>query len=361
MVYIIVGMWKRFRTENKENGRKNKMLKNPITIKDIAKEAGVSVSTVSRAINNAERVDKKTKEHIEKIINDLGYSPNVVARSLKTRRTRNIVLIVPDVTNPFYADIAKKLQVYLKQKNYIMSLFNTNENLNDELCAIESARENFAGGIIFASVAQNQCVIDTLKKVNIPCVLLNSYLNCGLDSIHGEYGYGTFLSTKYLIENGHRRIAFIGGIPGTVIGQSRKEGYIRALTEAGLEIDKRLIFEMNFSEDAGYKGSKYLTALKPMPTAICCANDMIAIGVLSSLREDGISVPEQISVTGIDDIMYSRISSPPLTTVTNDADAFAKQSFKLLFDQIEKTHGEKHQEVIIERTLVIRESVKRIL
>lgn len=330
------------------------------TIKDIARESGVSVSTVSRAINNSGRIDAKTKEHIEQIIQKLGYSPNTAAQSLKTQKTRNIVLIVPDIANPFYSSLAKELQILVKSKNYILTLFNTNENLSEELRAIDSAKEISAGGIVFASISEQRSVVDALLALKIPSVLVNSYFSCELDCVHGANGLGTYISTKHLLDAGHRRIAFIGGMRDTRIAMSRKEGYVQALTEANIPVDEHLVFEMGFSEDAGYKGAKYLSTLSPLPTAICCANDIIAMGVLSALHEMNIEVPAQVSVTGMDDIVYSRISYPPLTSVTNDSTEFARESFRLLFDRIEGSNDIPSREVIIDRRLVERGSVAQV-
>lgn len=332
-----------------------------VTIKDIAREAGVSVSTVSRAINNSGRIDARTKDKIEQIIKSLDYSPNTAAQSLKTQRTRNIVLIVPDITNPFYSNLAKELQILVKSKNYILTLFNTNESLTEEMRAIASAKEISAGGIVFASVMEQRSVVETLLSFGIPSVLLNSYEACELDCVHGANKLGTYIATKYLIEAGHSRIAFIGGTRGTRVAASRKEGYVQALTEEGIFIDEGILFEMGFSEDSGYKGAKYLSTVSPLPTAICCANDIIAMGVLSALREMKISVPSQMSVTGMDDIIYSRISSPPLTSVTNDSKEFARESFRLLFERIEANEDIPPREVIIDRHLVERESVAKLL
>ena len=327
-----------------------------ITIKDVAKEAGVSVATVSRALNDAGRIDAQTKERIKRVIERLGYRPNSAAQSLKTQRTRNILLVVPDIVNPFYANLARALQLLVKQKNYNLTLFNTNEALDEELSAIETAKEICAGGIVFASVSSYPCVLDALKSASIPAVLLNSYGACEFDTVHGEVNVGTRVSTEYLIKNGHTRIAFAGAPEDGTIGCSRKRGYIQALEKAGLHIDSRLIFEMGFSEEAGYQAGKYFSALQPRPSAICCANDIIAMGVLAALHEDGVRVPEDISVTGMDNIIYARISRPPLTSVTNDPQQFAVNAFTMLFDRIEQTYTGKPREVILPRTLVVRES-----
>lgn len=180
------------------------------------------------------------------------------------------------------------------------------------------------------------------------------------DSVHGERAYGTYLATTYLLENNHRRIAFAGGITSTTIGRSRKKGYLKALAEWSIPLDSRLVFEMGFSADSGYKAGKYFASLTERPTAICCANDMIAMGVLAAFREEGIQVPKDVSITGMDDIVYSQISNPPLTSVTNDSDDFAWHSFRLLFSRIDGQYTGEAREIILGRELVIRDSVAKI-
>ena len=146
---------------------------------------------------------------------------------------------------------------------------------------------------------------------------------------------------------------------GTIkaVGKSRKQGYITALQNAGLNVDEKLSFEMGFSEDAGYKAGKYFSTLKKKPTAICCANDIVAMGVLTALYEEGIVVPDDISIVGMDDIIYSRISRPPLTSVSNVSNVFARSAFSMLFERIENTYEGEPREIIVERNLIIRESV----
>lgn len=327
------------------------------TIKDIAREAGVSVSTVSRALNNACRVDAKTKKRIEEVAERMGYRPSIAAQSMRTQKSRLIFLVVPDITNPFYSTLAKTFQSLVQEKSYILALFNTNETLSEELAAIETAKAVSADGIVFTSVTSHQCVIDALKSLKAPTVLLNSYTAGEFDTVYGQPKLGTYLSTKHLIENGHRRIAFAGAPTNTVIGKSRKQGYIDALAEAGLPQEEHLSFELGFSEEAGYRAGKYFVSLPCMPTAICCANDIIALGVLAALYEAGVKVPEQISVIGMDDILYSRLSTPPLTTVSNDCVEFARCGFELLFDRIEGQYDGSPRSIVLGRQLIQRQSV----
>ena len=329
-----------------------------VTIKDLAREAGVSVSTVSRALNDSGRVSIATRRRVRELARQVGFVPDASAQTMRTQKSRTILLVVPDIDNPFYSRMAGALQKMAKDRRYVLTLFSTNEERGEEFHAIETARSLRVGGIVFASVSQDAEVIGGLDRLNIPTVLLNSYVGGAYDTVHGERNTGTLLSTRELIRRGHRRIGFAGGPSNTVIGVSRRTGYADALKEAGIPLDSRLMFEMGFTLEAGYKAGKYFSSLPERPTAVCCANDMIAMGVLSALYESGIPVPEEISVVGMDDLVYSRITNPPLTTVSNDSCEFARRGFELLLDRMEGGYDGPPREVVLPRRLIERSSVR---
>jgi DNA-binding LacI/PurR family transcriptional regulator len=336
------------------------MLKKTYTIRDIAKEAETSIATVSRFLNKSGYVDTDTAKKIELIINKLGYSPSRAAQSLKTKKSRQIMLVVPDICNPFYSTMAKTVQAIAKEKDYFVILYNTNEDPVEEIRAVKASEQINADGIILCSVYVKDEVIKTLENSNIHKVVANSYENCPFDSVHGVKGEGTYITTKHLIENGHRTIAFAGGPTESATAARRKYGFVNALKEAAIECKEDHIFEMGFSVDSGYKAGKYFSTLKPLPSAICCANDLIAFGILSSFSELGIRVPDDISITGMDNIDFTNLSRPRLTTATNDSSEFGKSVANLLFDRIESKYSGSPREVIIPRILVPRDSVKNI-
>ena len=331
-------------------------MKKNVTVKDIARETGLSVATVSRVINKNGYYDKATAEKVEKAIVDLDYHPNRAAKNLKSSKTKNLLLIVPDIENPFYAKMVTEIQKRIRIEDYTLTMYNTSENLKEELRAIQLGREILADGIIFASVSSHDTVLEELRKFNKPVVMINSYDKCPFDSVHGKRNYGTYLSTKYLIEQGHTRIGFAGGTKDTVIAESRARGYLNALKEAGMESTEELMFEMGFSSEAGRKAGRYFSTLDPMPTAICCANDLIALGVINALERLGVKVPEQISVTGMDDLVYADICNPGLTSVTNDSTEFAQKAMDALFDRLKGLYDGEAREYVIGRKLIVRGS-----
>ena len=333
-----------------------------VTIKDIARESGVSVATVSRYINGSDQIETSTSERIAEVIARLGYRPSRTARSLKTHNSRNIMLIVPDINNPFYSKMAEVVNQRCRAEGYTMTLYNTTEEIHEELQAIRLAGDIFADGIVFASVTAQELVLEELRQSRCRVVLVNSYDVSPFDTVHGDLvREGTYISTNYLIENGHTRIGFAGGLSGTAIAESRKKGYCKALSEAGIEPDDELIFEMGFNLESGKKAGRYFSALDPRPSAFCCANDMIALGVISVFGEMGIKIPADFSITGMDDVPYSSRSFASLTTITNDSAKFANDAMDALFDRITGRYTGAPREYIIDRQLIVRTSVKNLL
>jgi LacI family transcriptional regulator len=335
-------------------------MKKRATIRDIAQTAGVSTATVSRYINKSGLVDEKTASRIQEVITRLDYKPNLMAQSLKTRKTKNILLIIPDINNPFYADMAQAIQVGAKKQNHTIALYHTNGEYGEEIKAIHAAVQMNVSGIIMASVDMQERVIHELAKLDLPVIGVNAYEKCPFDTVHGVRMRGTYLATKHLIGIGHKRIAFAGGSKRTTIGRSRQDGYFRALAEAGLKTDESLVFEMGFSVNSGYKAGRYFSTVDPLPTAVCCANDLVALGVMNALRDMGIAVPDDISVTGMDDIPYAVLMTPRLTTVTNDSAEVAAAVLRMLFERIHGEYSGLPREVLIERKLIVRESTLRL-
>lgn len=334
--------------------------KTSYSIRDIAKEAEVSIATVSRFLNQKGYIDTETAKKIEAVIKRVGYRPSRNAQALKTRKSRQIVLIIPNICNPFYSTMAKIVQEYASQKGYTLTLYNTNEDITEEIKAIHTATEIYAEGIILSSNYVKEEVIQALGNSGLQVVVANSYEKCPFDSVHGHMGEGTYLTTKHLIELGHKGIAYIGGSKDSIISTSRRSGYRRAMQEASIENDDSYCFEMDFSEKSGYKAGKYLLTLIPRPTAICCANDVIALGLLAAFNENRIKVPEDISITGLDNIPYANLTRPSLTTVDIGSDYFSRRTIELLFERIESTYQGEPREIVLSEKLIVRESTCKI-
>lgn len=334
--------------------------KKRITIRDVAKKAGVSIATVSRFLNNSGYIDKQTAYRIKEVIDYYDYRPSRIAQGLKSKRSLQIILVVPDICNPFYASMYKAVQKKANKKGYNVILYNTNEDKNEEIEAIKLVTDIRADGMIFSSIDYSEEVLNELIKVNVPVVGRNLPEGIELDNIRSIKGEGMYMTTKYLIGLGHKAIAYAGGSRDSKANRNKKYGYDTALDEAGIEHNSDYYFEMGFSMEEGYKAGRYFSTLDSVPSAICAANDLIAMGIIIAFTECGIRVPDDVSVTGMDNIEYSALIKPSLTTVTNDSLDFGNIACQMLFDRIEGTYTDMPRVREIPKKLIVRESTKRI-
>lgn len=327
-----------------------------ITIRDVAREAAVSTSTVSRYLNHSGNVDQQTAGRIAVAMERLHYVPSIAAQSLRMRASRIVLLVVPDICNPFYSQMARTVQKLLGDRGYVMTLYDSNESAQERE-SIRIARQMYASGILLGSIDVKEDVIEELRSANIPTVGLNAYQEYPFDTVHVHGSEGSYLAVHHLIALGHRYIGFAGGTPHSMIANSRREGFERAMHEAGIPIEPKNVIEIGFSQSDGYAAGRYFAKLDVLPTAICCANDQVALGLLAAMQERGVRIPEQVSVTGMDDIPYARISSPSLTSVTNDSVAFAREGVRMLFERIDGIVTGKARDVAVRHELIVRSSV----
>lgn len=338
------------------------MTKKAATIKDIARKAEVSVATVSRCLNDSGYVEEATRQKILRAVEELDYRPNRLAQGLKKKPTRNIVLMVPDIQNPFYSSMAVTAQQMLMKKGYTITFFNTYGDRQTELDNIRTMEDIGADGVIFATVALYEETAAALRKTGRPIVAANIPETRYFDTVEGDAGESTYLSTKYLIGMGHKKIAFAGAAIGDENVNNRKSGFLRAMKEAGLPAKEEYIFEMGqvLNSAGGIKAGYYFSALQDSPTAVCCSNDLMALGVYQAFHQLDIRIPDQISVTGVDDIIYSDLCNPRLTTVTNDSEEYAKVAITALLERIEGKYEGEAREYRIDRRLIVRDSVRKM-
>lgn len=328
-----------------------------ITLRDVSKKSGASVSTISRYINSSGYVDAKTAHNIQQAIDELNYKPNKFAKSLKTDMSQQIALIVPDIMNPYYASIFSYINDLATKDGYTVILQETTDN---EMKAIDYVDELGVDGIIFCSIYKSMSNIERLMNINKPVVVNEEYDELIFDTLCSEYGKGIYLAAEHLVKYGHRKIGYVGGMVKSSINERRKAGFIRALQENGLSVNRDWIFEMDFTMNAGYKAGMYFAGLDERPTAICAANDIIAMGLLMAFNEKGIKIPDDISITGEDNIEFAKICRPTLTTIDNSSAFFAEKAYEMLMGRIKKQFTGDPRKIICPRDLVVRESTKEI-
>lgn len=326
------------------------------TIKDIARIAGVAPSVVSRALNNKYGVKESTRQRIVAIAKELGYYPNSAARSLVTRRTETIGVVMADISEPYYSQTIKGMEYVATQTGYTLLFSNSYENVEQGRVLHKMiAAERVDGLVIMGSNIQEKSFISMLLERDIPFVLVernfsDPRVNCiWVDNVKGGY-----LATRFLIEKGHKRIAHIAGNLYFQVALDRIEGYKRALEEAGIGFSEELIAVGNFLTEGGYKAMKELLPLGC--TAVFAANDAMAYGALQAIAEAGLSVPQDIAIIGFDDLEFSGLTNPPLTTIRQPRYEMGRRSMEILTG-ILRNRQPGGVKVCFQPELVVRRSV----
>ena len=333
-----------------------------INIKDIARIAQVSHTTVSRALNDKSRIRQETKEKILSIAKELGYRPNFIARSLVLKRTRTLGLVITNIANPFYTELAQGIEKTATKLGYSIILCSTQSDISTEKQYIEMLRSKGVDGIVFSSAHMEDPNIVALAEEEFPITLVNrrtyhpvvkekvNYV--GVDNI-----LGGFLAVEHLIRLGHERIGVIGGSAESSVGLERLEGGKKALSTYGLEQRNDYFLEGNFLKKSGYERGKQFLKMAELPTAIFAASDYMALGVCQAILEEGLRIPEDVALIGFNDIEFSSMQGIELTTIGQKKFEMGAIAVEMLVEKIEK--GEERtsaKEVLLMPELIIRKT-----
>jgi LacI family transcriptional regulator len=326
------------------------------TIKDIAQEAGVSYATVSRALNNKYGVKPDTRKRIMALARARGYTPNAIARGLVKKETYSIGLIIPDISNPFFPQVASGVEDAAKERGYSVFLCNTNYESEREAHYLTLLVEKRVDGIILASGFQSGEASVSASAGAIPVVSLCARFDTLQNSfVVIDNERGGFLATRHLIEQGYESIGFIGTQSDGFSEGQRFKGYRLALEKFNLPYEKRYIFAGDLKRETGYKIIHRIIASGDYPRALFVENDLMALGVIQGIKEAGLKVPEDIAVVGFDDIAFASFPEIGLTTVRQPKYEMGKLAATLLLDTItEETATPK--KYILEPELIVRTS-----
>lgn len=330
------------------------------TIRDVAELAGVHPSTVSRVINDDSRISEKTKNKVLLIIKKLGYTPNAIARGLKIKRTYTLGMLIPDITNPFFAEIARGVEDAANANGFNIILCNTDDKLKKERIYLEILKEKRVDGLILGTAHIRDKSILELEKKKFPYILLSRNIE-GLDKncVIVDDVVGGIIVTEYLIKLGHRRIAHITGPPTVRVANNRLEGYKFALEKHQIEYYEELVEEGDFRIKGGYQAMKKFLELPEPPTAIFAANDLLALGAMQAIQKKKYHIPEDFCIIGFDDIRLASFVYPPLTTIRQPMLEMGALAVKMLLKIIEE--GEFNQrKIVLKPKLIIRESCRKI-
>ncbi|AMB60125.1 LacI family DNA-binding transcriptional regulator [Microterricola viridarii] len=323
----------------------------------VATEAGVSVSTVSQVLSGKRPVSSATRTRVEAAIEKLNYRPHPGARSLRSQRTESVALIVPDITNPFYPLVAVGIQDILMPQGYLLSVNDValpSRSVSETLRHVLARRVD---GIVLTTYGCTQADLDLIEQSGTQVVALGQDIGVsGSDYVDVDEAAGIASVVEHLLGNGFRRIAFVGGEREDFTSTLRHSGYRDALLRAGIAAEDELSVFTAFTREGGATGARVLLDLETLPDAIVCANDLIAIGVIDTLRGSGLSIPQDIAVTGYDDIEAAGLITPALTTVDNPAREIGRTSARLLLDRLNGSVDDVTRHVRLSQHLVIRES-----
>ena len=328
----------------------------PVTLEEIAKAAGFSVPTVSRALtNNNYPVSPATRQRIIEVAQEMGYKPNIAARSLRTDQTSTIGIIVDDILSPFTPPIVRGVQDYLKQFDYMSLIVNSDWDPAIEQDAISALVSRPVDGIIFVEYS-HLAINEVLEQSHRPYVFVHRLFGSDIrNSVVPDDYYGATLAVEHLISLGHRRIAYINGPESWHISQRRLAGYKDALTSHELAIDPALIQPGDWEFEGGDVAARNLLALDELPTAIFAANDLMALGAICAIQDAELNVPNDIAIVGYDNREFARIVRPKISTVSMPVYEMGRTAAELLLKQIEKGRQEV-DEIKVRGKLFVRET-----
>lgn len=327
-----------------------------VTMADVAREAGVSQMTVSRVINQREDVSEPTRQRVLEVIGRLGYRPSNIARSLATRRTGTLGLVVPDISNPFFADIVRGVEHAAYAANYTVFLCNSEEHTQRELDLLRSLEERRVDGLILCSSRLNDDQLQVALTHFPAAVLINR--RCRMSEIGhvlADDAGGAGQATRHLLGSGHREIGYLCGPRNSYSGQQRLQGHRHALEQAGIAWDPALTRSCNPSVAGGRAAARRLLDERSRLTALFCYNDLIAVGALQACAELNRAVPDRVAIVGFDDIPLAALVTPPLTTCRVPRRQLGVQALQILLRQIDAGPAGV-VEMILPTELVVRAS-----
>ncbi len=330
-----------------------------VTIYDVAREANVSMATVSRVVNGNPNVKPTTRKKVNEAISRLGYRPNAVARGLASKKTTTVGVIIPDISNSFYAELARGIEDIATMYKYNIILSNSDENIEKEITLINNMLAKQVDGILFIGGTVSDVHKEEYERAGVPIVLATTYDEAKtIPSVNINYEQAAFDAVDYLIKKGHKSVAFVNGpIENNIISLSKLNGYLRALQENGLEFDENLLTYGDHSYESGIEAFEMLHERNITPSAIFVASDEMAIGVIHSAQDHGLLIPNNLEIIGFDNTRLALMVRPKLTTVVQPIYDIGAVAMRLLTKYMNKETVEDSH-VILPHHLQIRQSTK---
>jgi LacI family transcriptional regulator len=335
-----------------------------VTLKFLAERLGLSVTTISRVLNGKAshyRISEETETLVMQEAKKLNFYPNQLARGLRTNKTLAIGLIIPDISNPFFAHIARSIEVETRKRGYAIFLCDSQESTDIEIGSLKLLESRNVDGLIISPVGQTCEHLRAFENLDKPIVIFDRYFpDLDLPSVASDNFQGASDATSYLLQNGHKRILCLQGLEGSTPNEMRVQGYIDAHKQNNVKVDESLIMGDRFDDKSGYIYTKHALKEKKRFDAIFAISNLISFGALRALAEERLRVPEDISMVSFDDYPYSAYLSTPMTTVRQNYDDLGKTAVKMLFEQFESDSNIKKDIVFVPTELILRKSVKNL-
>ena len=329
---------------------------NRVTMADVARKAGVSLMTVSRVINEKDQVSPATRQRVLKVVERLGYRPSGIARGLATHRTGALGLVLLDVANPFFSDVARGVEHVAYAKGYNVFLCNTDEDPSRELAVLQSLEEKRVDGVVLCSSRLGESELRTVVARHPVVVLVNRRLEGdGVASVLIDDETGGRMATQHLLQAGHRAVGFLAGPLASYSGRERAKGHCDALVAAGLPYNPLWTRHCSPLVEGGRQATRELLTAHPELTALFCYNDLVAVGALRAAADLHRRVPDDLAVVGFDDISLAALVTPPLTTCRVPRFELGTQAIQLLIDRIDGCLDGR-EEIVLCPELVVRAS-----
>jgi LacI family transcriptional regulator len=329
-----------------------------VTIKDVARASGVSSMTVSRVINESQKVRPETRRRVEQAIAELGYVPSRLARGLSRQRTGTLAVIVPDVANPFFTEVVRAAEEAARRGGYGVILCDTRADLSVERDVVEEMIAHRVEGIVIAPVSDLSAAhLRRLDEFRVPCVLVDRTLpGVERDAVVGDSFAGARRLVEHLIALGHDRIGLIVESNQVSTARERRRGYEAALAAAGIALDPSLVVETAVDPVGGAEGMRRLLELEQRPTAVFTVNNLVALGAIEAVRGAGLEVPDDVALVCFDDIEYASRLYPFLTALEQPAETFGTVATQLLLERIQGRGPARRHVVVLPGEFVVRKS-----
>jgi len=334
------------------------------TLQCIADRSGVSVTTISRVLSGqAERyrISKGTEAAVRKIASEFNFVPNQLARGLRLKKTLKVGLVIPDVSNPFFAGIARQVTLGARKHEYSVVLCDSQDNTELELRSLALLQSEHVEGVVLCPVGQSGAHLGQFVGGKLPIVLVDRFFpDVPLPYVSSDNEGGAREATELLVSSGHKRIGCLQGLAGTSPNECRVKGYKEALLRHNLPVDENLIVGDSFTEQSGYIETKLLLRSQPEVTALLALSNLNALGAIRALAEEKRQIPEDISIVSFDDPPYAAYLATPMTSIAQSFSEMGDVAVKLLFDQIQSIRSQPRGGILIPTSLVVRKSVKQL-